>query len=171
MDAKAPREAYPFWLMVGRKQRKGPAPAEAEWSGAAELKYLELSFAKVPMFSACTPEELMRVAAATTIREVAAGETVLREGDVGHDFYVILRGDARVSRAGSPVAVLHNGDFFGELALFDPAPRNATVTAESALTLAALTQPGFYEVLAEPAVRDNIFIGMARRLHQLDGQV
>jgi hypothetical protein len=45
------------------------------------------------------------------------------------------------------------------------------VRAGTPLTLAVLGQPGFYEVLAEPAVRDNIFIGMARRLHELDGRL
>jgi CRP-like cAMP-binding protein len=157
--------------VVGRKRNRGPAPAEASWSGASELKYLELSFAKVPMFSACTPDELMRVSAATTIREVTEGEVVIREGDAGKDFYVILRGDALVSRGGKDIANLHAGDFFGELALFDPAPRNATVRAATPLTLAVLSQPGFYEVLAERGVRDNIFIGMARRLHELDSKV
>ena len=96
---------------------------------------------------------------------------MIREGDAGHDFFVILRGDAQVTRGGADVATLGVGDFFGELALFDPAPRNATVTAGTTLTVAVLTQPGFHAVLAERAVRDHIFLGMARRLHQLDSQV
>jgi CRP/FNR family transcriptional regulator, cyclic AMP receptor protein len=165
------RTAYAGHPMADRAQSRGPAPAEATWSGADELKYLELAFAKVPMFSACTSEELIRVAAATTILEVPAGQVVIREGDAGHDFFVILRGDAQVARGGTDVATLGVGDFFGELALFDPAPRNATVTARTTLTVAVLSQPGFQAVLAERTVRDHIFLGMARRLHQLDSRV
>jgi CRP-like cAMP-binding protein len=150
--------------------RRGPSAAEASWSGTAELNYLELSFAKVPMFSACSTDELLRVSAATTIREAAAGDALIREGAAATEFFVILRGDARVTRGGAEVAMLGPGDFFGELALFDPAPRNATVTAVTPLSVAVLAQPAFHDVLAEPTIRDSILTGMARRLHELDGR-
>ena len=65
---------------------------------------------------------------------------------------------------------IERGDFFGELALFDPAPRNATVTAVGKVRLAVLTQPEFHEVLKEETIRDHILTGMARRLHDLDSR-
>ena len=86
------------------------------------------------------------------------------------DVCSILEGTASVARAGQEVATLERGDFFGELALFDPAPRNATVTATSKLRLAVLTQPEFHDVLEEETIRDSILTGMARRLHELDSR-
>jgi CRP-like cAMP-binding protein len=149
------------------KRKRGEA-APAPTSGAAEVNYLELSFAKVPIFSACSPSELMRIAASCTLLDPRAGEAIITEGDIGFEFYVILRGDAMVTRGGDEVGRLTTGDFFGELALFDPAPRNATVTAIGEMSLAVLTKPAFKEALQDAPVRESVFLGMARRLHELD---
>jgi CRP-like cAMP-binding protein len=160
--------------MLKRKRTEGegsaPGASAADTSvGAAEVNYLELSFAKVPIFSACSTDELLTVARMCTLRDADDGTDVVREGDPGTEFFVILRGDAVVTRGGGEVGRLGAGDFFGELALFDPAPRNATVTARGPLSLAVLAKPAFQRVLQEAPVRDNVFLGMARRLHQLDG--
>jgi CRP-like cAMP-binding protein len=155
--------------MLKRRQHNDPA-APLPPVGNVELNYLELSFAKVPIFSACSSEELLRVAGVCTFREAAAGEAVVTEGEDGSEFFVILKGDATVSRGGAEVGRLSAGDFFGELALFDPAARNATVTAQGPLSLAVLSKPAFKRVLDAAPIRDNVFLGMARRLHELDGK-
>jgi CRP-like cAMP-binding protein len=64
-------------------------------------------------------------------RRVAAGTTIVNEGEDGDEFFVILDGTARVSRQGRKIATLGPGSGFGELALFDNAPRNATVVADT----------------------------------------
>jgi CRP-like cAMP-binding protein len=150
------------------KRKRGEAAPVSSTSGAAEVNYLELSFAKVPIFSACSTGELMRVAALCTLFDARPGEAVVTEGEIGFDFYVILKGEAVVTRGGVEVGRIAAGDFFGELALFDPAPRNASVTAVGELSLAVLSKPAFREVLQDAPVRENVFLGMARRLHELD---
>jgi CRP-like cAMP-binding protein len=157
--------------MLKRKHRSDDteAPDGLAPLGEAQLNYLELSFAKVPVFSACSPEELLVVAKVCTTRPAAPGEAIVTEGEPGHEFFVILKGEATVTRNGTEVGRLVAGDFFGELALFDPAPRNATITASGPLSLAVLSKPAFKRVLEQAAIRDNLFLGMARRLHQLDG--
>ncbi len=157
--------------MLKRKRRSDDteAPVELAPLGEAQLNYLELSFAKVAVFSACSPEELLGVAKVCTTRPAAPGEAIVTEGEPGHEFFVILKGEATVTRDGAEVGHLVAGDFFGELALFDPAPRNATITASGPLSLAVLSKPAFKRVLEQAPIRDNIFLGMARRLHQLDG--
>jgi CRP-like cAMP-binding protein len=157
--------------MLKRKQGTAPSDAGTATSGNPEMTYLEISFAKVPIFSACTPDQLMHVAAATTIRAVATGDDVITEGELtAREFFVILNGEARVTRGDRAVGALGPGDFFGELALFDPAPRNATVTATTELQLAVLTQSAFRDALAEEPIRDRVLTGMARRLHDLDAR-
>lgn len=157
--------------MLKKKSAKSVPEADAPWSGTAEVNYVEMTFAKVPIFSACSHDELLRVARATTIRGAAVGEQVIREGERGaREFFVILKGEAHVTRGGRDVGTLAPGDFFGELALFDPAPRNATVTATTELSLAVLAQPAFHEVLGEHTIRDSVLTGMARRLHELDAR-
>jgi CRP-like cAMP-binding protein len=160
--------------MLRRRSTKTSAPPgspEGSWTGAAEINYVEMSFARVPIFKACSREELMRVARVTRLREQQPGDVIIHEGAKGREFFVILEGEATVSRGGEEVAFLQRGDFFGELALFDPAPRNATVTATTKLRLAILTRPEFHDVLAEETIRDSILTGMARRLHELDSQL
>ncbi|HEY7105715.1 MAG TPA: cyclic nucleotide-binding domain-containing protein [Acidimicrobiia bacterium] len=156
--------------MLRRRGTKTSGGMEGNWTGAAEINYVEMSFARVPIFKECSRDELLRVARVTRIRENPAGDVIITEGAKGRDFFVILEGQANVTRGGVEVAKLEPGDFFGELALFDPAPRNATVTATTKVRLAILTQPEFHEVLKEESIRDSILAGMARRLHELDSR-
>ena len=71
------------------------------------------------------------------------GKAVVTEGAAGAEFFVILDGQARVERHGRKVAELGPGGFFGDLALLDRAPRNATVIADSEMELAKLGQRAF----------------------------
>jgi CRP-like cAMP-binding protein len=158
-------------VLKRRSGRKGGDSMEGQaWTGAAEVNYVEMSFARVPIFKACSRDELMRVARVTRIREHLDGDVIIHEGAKGRDFFVILEGSAKVTRGGQEVATIERGDFFGELALFDPAPRNATVTAVGKTRLAVLTQTEFHDVLKEETIRDSILTGMARRLHELDSR-
>ena len=127
--------------------------------------------ARVPMFSACSTRELEEVADLATPRTVGIGEELVHEGDAGDEFFVIGSGSALVRRSGDVVATLDEGAYFGELALFDFAPRNATVTATTSLTAIVLTRDAFRKVLGDSAaIRDALLTGMARRLHELDGK-
>ncbi len=131
----------------------------------------ETYLGQVPMFQACSEEELSAVSYLASPRALDPGTEIVREGGPGDEFYVLMMGTATVSRDGQSIAKLEPGDYFGELALFDPAPRNATITADVPVTLAVLERNRFQTALdAIPAMRDALLRGMARRLHDLDAR-
>jgi CRP-like cAMP-binding protein len=132
----------------------------------------QMYLGEVPMFRACSEDELSAIAYLASPRALEAGTEIVREGDTGDDFFVLMMGVATVSRQGRDVGKLEPGNFFGELALFDPAPRNATITADVPVTMAVLERGKFQTALdAVPALRDALLKGMARRLHEVDARV
>ena len=127
--------------------------------------------ARVPMFSACSKKELQLIARRADPLDIDKGQLLVKEGTPGHEFFVIIDGKAKVTRRGRQVAVLGPGSFFGELALLDTAPRNATVTAQTPMEVLILGQREFSGLLAEvPAMSNKVMKGMARRLHELDAK-
>ena len=123
----------------------------------------------IPMFAKCNEEQLDHLAQLGTALAVEDGHEIVREGERGDDFYVLTSGKARVTRNAREVASIGAGEYFGELALFDPAPRNATVTADGEVSLVVLSRDAFRQALDEvPAMRDALLHGMAHRLHELD---
>jgi len=127
---------------------------------------------EVPMFQACSEEELDAIAYLATPKAVEAGTAIVREGDTGSDFFVLMMGTATVTRHGHEVGRLEPGNFFGELALFDPAPRNATISADVPVTMAVMERNRFQAALdSVPALRDALLKGMARRLHEVDARI
>ena len=121
----------------------------------------------VPMFQTCTDKELLQIARLAEQIDVPAGEVLVREGRLGHEFYVVVSGKAEVVTDGRTVAVLGPGDYFGELALLDPHPRTATVTMVEAGQVLEMNQREFWSLLREvPALPLKLLQGMARRLHQ-----
>jgi CRP/FNR family cyclic AMP-dependent transcriptional regulator len=137
---------------------------------ARKKDYLE-HLTHVPMFSACSKKDLEQIARQADEVTFEPGHKLMAEGDVGREFFVILDGAAEVSRRGKRLGTIGTGDFVGELALLDRAPRNATVTATTAVTALVVAQREFNGVLATvPALSHKLLVGMARRLHELDSR-
>ena len=105
--------------------------------------------AEVPLFSACSKKELQAVAKRAEDVRVDAGKVLVSEGSAGAEFFVILDGQAKVTRHGQEVATLGPAQFFGDLALLDRAPRNATVTATTPMELVVLGQREFAALIDE----------------------
>ena len=100
-----------------------------------------------------------------------AGKPLVTEGEPGLEFFVILSGTARVTRRGRKVATLGPGAAFGELALLDDAPRNATVVAETDMELAVLGQRDFARILDEvPGFAHKMLAGVGKRLREADAR-
>ena len=125
--------------------------------------------ASVPLFSQCTKAELKNLARRTADINAEPGQILIQEGHGAYDFFVIVAGEAEVSRANEVVAKLGSGDYFGELGLLDPALRDATVTACSEMELIVLAQWDFEQALEEaPGMTRRLLAGMAQRLRSLD---
>ena len=125
--------------------------------------------ARTPLFSACTKKDLQHVARYSERVHVPAGTKMTQEGRVGYEFYVILEGKASVLKAGKEVATLGEGDSFGELALLDRAPRNATVEAVTDIEALVMGQREFNAALdLVPTLAHKLLVGLARRIHEVD---
>ncbi len=84
---------------------------------------------RVPMLAVLPEPVLERLARGSQVRQLADGEVVFREGEVGDRFYVIERGRVDVTIRDEFVRSETAGDSFGEIALLRDVPRTATVTA------------------------------------------
>jgi CRP-like cAMP-binding protein len=98
------------------------------------------------------------------------GATIVREGEPGDAFYVIVEGEAKVKdRNGRTLSRLIPGDFFGEISLMDGGPRTATVVAETHLTALALSRKDFGALLqSEPKVTVDLLKHSATLLRRLE---
>ena len=108
-------------------------------------------------FKNLTPTELTHVAESMTKRHYMPGEVVIREGDVGHELFLVSEGEVRVERGDSEVARLGPGEFFGELALMSGQRRNATVVAAAPLETYVLGEEQFHAAIdASVSFRDQL---------------
>ena len=105
----------------------------------------------VPLFAGLTPPQLRRVAEVSKVKLFAAGTTIVRLGEPGDTFYVILDGRALVVRETGRPLKLRTGDFFGELALIENAPRSADVIAIDNVTALTVGHTAFARLLRSEA--------------------
>lgn len=100
----------------------------------------------VPFFSSLSKKQLSTVSRHVDHIDIAPGKELAREGEFGHEFFVIVEGSAEVVRGGARIAELGPGDFFGELALLDDDRRTATVKASSPMRVLVMTRKSFREI-------------------------
>ncbi len=110
----------------------------------ADVELLQL----VPMLRGLPEVTIEHLAAGLSRSELPAGGVVFEQGDDGHDFYVIERGQASVIGDGLPIRRLGPGDGFGEIALLRGCRRTASVHAATALTLRSLSSHVFVTAVA-----------------------
>ena len=101
----------------------------------------------VPLLSGLTPPQLERLATLGSELVVSSGVAIVREGELGLGFYLILGGTAEVQKSGRTVASLASGQFFGESALLEAHPRTADVLATSQVRCWTLDRRSFWDVL------------------------
>jgi CRP-like cAMP-binding protein len=125
--------------------------------------------ADVPLFAKCSKRDLGHVAKELELLDLPAGTAIVRQGEAGDSFYILLEGQATVRRNGRKVGELGAGSFFGELAILDPAPRNADVVADTPVHVARLKVGSFRKLIHEvPAMNERLLAGIARRLRDAD---
>jgi CRP-like cAMP-binding protein len=111
---------------------------------------------RIGLFAELPGETLTKLADRMRRDELAAGTPVVREGDPGDRFYVLLSGIAAVSQNSlGGRRVLRPGEYFGEVALAMDVPRTATVTAMTPCVVASCDRASFDELLRPLFADDN----------------
>ena len=126
---------------------------------------------EIPLFAELTAGELRIVDNLLHERDYVKDEIVFDEGEEGQAIYFILKGKVLICRQGRPIdgiiAELSAGQFFGELALLDDAPRMAQVRAAEDCTLAVFFREDFLGLLQTHAgIASKISLQLARHIGQ-----
>jgi CRP-like cAMP-binding protein len=129
----------------------------------------------VPLFSHLSRRQLKSLAESASEQRFMKGAAIVREGDEGDSFYVIVEGEARVADAkGRTVNRLLPGDFFGEISLLDGGARTATVMSETPMRMLVLRRNAFRKIVStDSTVASKLLVyaaGLLRRLeHPVSG--
>jgi cAMP-dependent protein kinase regulator len=130
---------------------------------------MESTFARRRMY-----ESFLRskIADALETQKFPPGELIIKEGDPGHSFYLLESGEADAYKGDPNNKVLHykKGDFFGELALLNDAPRAASVVASSDVKVATLGKSAFQRLLGpvEGIMRRTKYEGVKSGVEEMD---
>jgi diguanylate cyclase (GGDEF)-like protein len=120
----------------------------------------------VGVFSLLSSEEIALVSEHLSTAELAAGQILFREGDQGNDMYILAEGTVAVSirlpdGGAREIARFSPGDFFGEMSIFDDAPRSASCQAVTRSTLLCLSRRAFSDVITQhPAIAQKLMYRM-----------
>lgn len=135
------------------------------------------SLRRCALFQHVDDARLRTIARSMRLRRFRRGEVIFHQGDVGDSLQIVIHGAVKIvlpSAAGEEaiIATLRTGDFFGELALLDGAPRSATATAVEATETLALPREGFLTLIDEdPMLTHGLLAGIATELRRLTGHV
>lgn len=117
----------------------------------------------IPLFDTVPRSGRADVARAVDRLCVPAGKTLIRQGDLAHEFFVILDGCVEVLRDEEPIAELEPGDFFGEIALVGHPFRTASVVSTTELDVAVMARREFRTLLRRFPDLASVVLSAGRR--------
>jgi len=125
---------------------------------------------RVPLFSRLGRGDLERLGQLTDEVEVGLDRLLTEQGEMGHEFFIVLDGRLMVLDKHTPIATLGPGDFFGEIALIESVPRTATVRAEGIARLLVIGHREFHALMDEfPDIRRAVLDALAERVRHNEG--
>ena len=109
-------------------------------------------------------------------RDYKDGSIILEENSIGKEMYVILSGKVDIIKkkgsAETTLATLEEGDFFGEMSLFDNSPRSATVKASGDVKLLEINQKDFLKKISkDPSLAFRMLEKMSHRIRKMDEKI
>jgi CRP-like cAMP-binding protein len=135
----------------------------------ATNKQLLAVLAAVPLFEGLSRRQLKQIADLAEVASFMAGATLVKEGDAGDSFFVILTGEAKVRVKGRTVNRAIPGDHFGEISLLDGGPRTASVVSETPMTVLLIERTAFQKLLRkDPSLSMQLLKSMARLVRRVD---
>jgi len=124
---------------------------------------------RVPLFSQCRGEPLDLILRLADEVDVPDGYTLMRQGNIAQEFFLIVEGRVRIERDGRTINTLGPGDYLGEIALLSEGRRTATAIAEGPTKLLVITHRGFNSLIdGSPSIRLAILQSVAERLRGLE---
>jgi CRP/FNR family transcriptional regulator, cyclic AMP receptor protein len=118
-----------------------------------------------PLFANCSKRELQEIAHIADEIDLREGKEMTRQGAPGREFFVLLEGEADVTKDGRRINLLSPGDFFGEIALVSDTPRTATVTATAPVRALVITDRSFRRLLKDqPEIQSKVLAALAARV-------
>lgn len=138
----------------------------------ARRRMYESFLEEVPLLSTLTPYERSKIADALESQKYPPGHAIIQEGEAGHSFFLLESGEAAAYKSNNPTPVKHykKGDFFGELALLNDAPRAASVISETEVRVATLGKNAFQRLLGpvEGIMRRTKYVGVKSGVEEMD---
>ncbi len=102
---------------------------------------------QMPLFRHLSYKEIIRVLNLTEVADYNAGDEILKEGDLGDELYILLKGRVRLHKDGAFITNLLPGAHMGEMALIDRTPRSVSATADDRTRVLILRRKEFYEII------------------------
>jgi CRP-like cAMP-binding protein len=119
----------------------------------------------VPLFAECSKAQLAEIALIADEVDLREGTVLIREGNPGREFCVVIEGTVSVSRKGKKLPTRGGAEFFGEISLLTNAPTTATVVTTSPVRALIVTARGFRRLLEQsPGIQLKVMTAMATRL-------
>jgi CRP/FNR family transcriptional regulator, cyclic AMP receptor protein len=129
------------------------------------------------LFRGLDDEAARALGSSLTETKIRRGDVLFSEGDSGDRLYIVTEGKVKLGRTSSDgrenlLAILGPGQMFGELSLFDPGPRSATVTAVTDCTMQSLSHEELGKWLdGRPEVARGLLTQLAGRLRRANDVV
>jgi CRP/FNR family cyclic AMP-dependent transcriptional regulator len=121
----------------------------------------------VPLFTGMTDAAIDSIGGLAREVDFATGDELVRQGDNGDSFLVIVAGRARVVQNGDTLRELGLGDYLGEIALIDGGPRTATVTAIEPVRALVVERSDFRRLIDDfSAVRFHVLTALTQRIRR-----